>query len=335
MQKGSPTNTRMRGRRLEVAEPTHSADFQFGAISRLAGVAPKNLNCAAEQFALEVVAPSSAIREAIPSMGSVVAMPVPRAVWGALESAANSAIAVSTPVARLPRMPRPVPAALLRREALRSDRPRWHRWAALAACFIGIAAATDFLISRNSNQAAASTSQGPAASFEDFTAGFGRWDGAGAGPKPWKLDAGNEAMPNSLALFKPSAGMTDYRLEFSADVKQNGISWAVRASDPQNYQALQITEKKKGAERQLWFSRYQVIAGKDGPRTQVQLQILLPAQSLWLVRMETIGETSTLWVENQISNSWSDAKAAHAGSIGFFAAKGDQYVLKKVRITPQ
>jgi len=139
-----------------------------------------------------------------------------------------------------------------------------------------------------------------------------------------------------LALFKPSTGMTSYRLEFSGDVMKNGISWAVHATDPLNYQALQITERKRGAELQLLFTRYKVVAGKEGPRTQVPLQILLPAQSLWLVRMETIGDNSTLWIENQIAKSWSEAgSSATGGSIGFFAGKGEQYMLRKVRITTQ
>ena len=331
----------MRGQQLDIADPTHAADLQFVIFHETKGVAPSLRNCTPEPFPLEVVAPSSAIREAVPSLCRAETIPVPRG------SAPGTTFAhvVTAPPARLPKMLPPIPSALLQDEALRpgfrdqSDvppkRPKWHRWAVLAACFVGIAAATDFLISRRTDQAAASASQGPAASFEDFTAGFGRWDGTEAGPKPWTLEPGRGATPNGLALFKPSAGITNYRLEFSGDVKKNGISWAVRVTDPGNYQALQITERQKGAGLQLWLTRYKVIAGKEGPRTQIPLQILPPSQSLWLVRMETIGESSTLWIENQIANSWADAGAAPGGSIGFLAGRGDQYVLKRVRITPQ
>lgn len=335
MQKSSSTNAHMRGQQLGTADPPHSAGFQIADFQEAGGITPPRRHCKPEEFALEVVAPSSAIREAVPSLCSASAMPVPRMPWWASMPGTNLSHVVTLLPAQLPRMPPPIPAALLRDEAAQPDRPKWHRWAVLAACFVGIAAATDFLVFRRADQSAVSASQGPAALFEDFTAGFDRWDGAEEGPKPWTLDPGRGAMPNSLALFKPSAGMTGYRLEFSGDVLKNGISWAVRAADPLNYQALQITKKKKGGEMQLWFTRYSVIAGKEGPRTQIPLQLLLPAQSLWLVRMETIGESSTLWIENQIANSWSEAEAAPGGSIGFFAGKGDQYVLKKVRITPQ
>lgn len=345
MQKVSSTNRRMRGQQFDIADPTHLAGFQFVDFHEAGSTTPRRRHCEPEEFPLEVVAPSSAIREAVPSLCSAAATPVPRVLWWTSTPGRNFSHVVTLPPAQLPKMPPPIPAAPLGDEASRRgspdrsaaqpDHPKWQRWAVLAACLIGIAAATDFLVSRRADRAAASASQGPAASFEDFTAGFGRWDGAEAGPKPWTLDPGRGAMPNSLALFKPSTGMTGYRLEFSGDVQKNGISWAVRATDPLNYQALQITERKKGSELQLWFTRYKVIAGKEGPRTQVPLQILLPAQSLWLVRMETIGESSTLWIENQIADSWSDAGAVPGGSIGFFAGRGDQYVLKKVRITPQ
>ena len=330
-----PANIHPRGQQFDIADSTHSAGFQIANFEESGGITPPRRHCMPEEFALEVVAPSSAIREAVPAMCRATAMPDPRVLWRAAAPGTSFPHVRTVPPAQLPKMPPPIPAAVLRDEASRFDRPKWHRWAVLAACFIGIASATDFLVSRRADQVAASASQGPSALFEDFTAGFSRWDGGDAGPKSWTRDSGRGARPNSLALFKPSAGMTRYRLEFSGDVQKNGISWAVRASDPLNYQALQITETKKGSVRQLWFTRYKVVAGKEGPRTQVPLQILLPAQSLWLVRMETIGESSTLWVENQIANSWSEAGAATGGSIGFFAGKGDQYVLKKVRITPQ
>jgi hypothetical protein len=61
---------------------------------------------------------------------------------------------------------------------------------------------------------------------------------------------------------------------------------------------------------------------------------MLPAQSIWLVRLEAIGDSCTLWIENQIANAWSENSVA-GGSIGFFAGKGDQFVLKRVRITPE
>ena len=340
-----PAGPRIGGQQIEIADPTHSADFQFGNFFLAGSVTPPQGSCAAEDFALEIVAPASAIREAQLSLCCATELPELRMLWRASAAGTNFPYVLSLPAAHLPRMPEPIPAALLSNEASRqsflngrtgqSDRPKWHRWAVLAACFVGIAGGTEFLVSRRSDLAAEAASRRPVAAFEDFSAGFSLWDGVEAGPRSWALESGKEAIPNSLALFKPSSGMTDYRLEFSGDVKRNGISWAVRAADHLNYQALEITERKKASEFQLWFTRYKVVAGKEGPRTQVLLHILLPAQSLWLVRMETVGESSTLWIENQIANSWADAGAAPGGSIGFFAAKGDQYILKKVRITPQ
>lgn len=176
--------------------------------------------------------------------------------------------------------------------------------------------------------------QTPAAAFEDFSAGLSKWAGAADGPKPWIFLNAKEASPRSLALFTPSKGMADFRLEFTTEVEKNGISWAIQATDPQNYQALQIWQKKAGTENQLWLTRYSVKAGKEGPHTQVQLQIQQPAQPIWLVRLEVVGESCTLWVENQIANAWSEA-AVPDSSIGFFAGRNDQFVLKRVRITPQ
>jgi hypothetical protein len=220
------------------------------------------------------------------------------------------------------------------RELSGPNRQTVGRWALLAVSFVGIALATHFTLSGRSEPPAIPANQAPVASFEDFSTGLGQWAGAESGPKPWTLPVSKGAEPHSLAFFKPSTGIADFRLEFTADVEKIGISWAIRALDAQNYQALQVSQRKTGTETQLWLTRYTVKAGKEGPRTRVPLQIMLPAQSIWLVRLEAIGDSCTLWIENQIANAWSDNSVA-GSSIGFFAGNGDQFILKRVRITPE
>jgi hypothetical protein len=308
---------------------------------------PIGLNdCEPDPFPLGVIAPASHIQPTTPLTPGFITMPMPRVrAWTtAVETEPVPATARSKP--RIPKGPLPFPATALRKAGMRSvatgqltdsARPAsqpWMRWVALAVCFLGVAVITRLAMSEKGSSPQAAANQGPVAAFEDFSGGLSRWAGAEGGARPWTLLDARGASPNSLALFAPSRGMTDYRLEFTADVEKNGLSWAVHATDPKNYHALQIWQKRAGAEAQLWLTRYAVSGGREGPRTQVPLQIQFPAQPVWLIRMEVTGESCTLWVENQIANAWSEVAVPNS-SVGFFAGKSDQFVLKRVRITPQ
>jgi hypothetical protein len=321
------------------------------------------LHCEPVDPALELVAPTSHLNEASPRQAGVIAQRMPPVCSSATSSDTDPVQVTSRLQARFPRIPPPIRAALLEKAPVASelpvpiavpqaqttsrapvppqaqltltfDRSKITRGALLAVSFVGVAVATHLILGPKNHTSTLRANQAPVASLEDFSGGLGQWEGAEAGQKPWKLEPSKGVEPHSLALFRNSKGMADYRLEFTADVAKNGVSWAVRAANPRNYQALQITQRKTGAETQLWLTRYTVKSGKDGPRTQVPLQIQMPAQSVWLIRLEAIGDSCTLWVENQIANSWSEASLP-GGSIGFFAGKGDEYMLKKVRITPQ
>ncbi len=318
----------------DIAESLHSYGFVSAGLPPAAGWPEAAFRCEPLDFPLSVVAPSSFVFEAVPPWsGSVLMPPATMRSWGQPTEASFAEMGVGAKVLR-PGMPPPLCAAILRRPVDGPERSQAVRWAVLAFAFVGIATGTHFVLGGKHDAPAEAANQAPAASFEDFSGGLGRWEGAEAGSKRWNLDAARGATPLGFALFKPAKGITDYRLEFLAEIEKNGISWAIRATDPQNYQALQIIEKKSGKEKRMWLSRYSVKGGKEGPRTQVALQILVPIQPLWRVRLEATGDSCTMWIDDQIANAWSEASVP-ASSIGFFAGKGDQFVLKKVRITPQ
>ena len=52
--------------------------------------------------------------------------------------------------------------------------------------------------------------------------------------------------PGQLALFRPSATFTDYRLEFFGQIESKSMDWAVRARDAKNYYAMKFKVAEPG-----------------------------------------------------------------------------------------
>jgi len=49
-----------------------------------------------------------------------------------------------------------------------------------------------------------------------------------------------------LALYRPSAVYSNYRLEFFAQIESKSMGWVVRARDLQNYYAMKFTVVESG-----------------------------------------------------------------------------------------
>jgi hypothetical protein len=196
-----------------------------------------------------------------------------------------------------------------------------------------VAAGTHFILG---STAAATVEEPPTTKVlvEDFKSGLNQWQGAESNAKPWIWESSQGATPQSLAVFLPALGIADYKLEFTADAIKNNISWATQIKNLQNYQAFQISLGKSGTESQFSLSRYKVAAGREGPRTQVPLRITPPAGNIWRLKLESVGDSRTLWINDQIANAWTDAEE-ETGGIGFFAGSTDQFVLKSVKVTEQ
>jgi hypothetical protein len=214
----------------------------------------------------------------------------------------------------------------------------WDTWSPLTRCALFIvpvvvAAGTHFLVGGTT---APPPPEVPAAKVlvEDFKSGLNQWQGAEGLAKPWKWESSEGATPQSLAVFLPALGIPDYKLEFTADALKNSVSWATQIKDLQNYQAHQLTLRKSAGESQFSLSRYKVVAGREGPRTQVPLQIVPPSGNVWRVKLMSVRDSRTLWINDQIANSWTDAED-DTGGIGFFAGNADQFVLKSVTVSEE
>jgi len=157
---------------------------------------------------------------------------------------------------------------------------------------------------------------------EDFRHGLASWTAGDEGTKGWRIERAGYVKPGKLALYEPSLQMQDYRMEFLFQIEKQAIGWVYRAADHENYYATKITIVKPGPLPLLALVRYPVIGGKEGPRVEAPIRVLMHNNVPYRVQMSVNGRNYSTSIEGQLVDFWSDDRLK-AGGVGFFGDSGE------------
>ena len=169
---------------------------------------------------------------------------------------------------------------------------------------------------------------------DDFRSGLDAWTlGAGLDAK-WSYDRMGFVRPGSLALFRPTIGLTDYDVDFIARIEQKGLGFVFRASGVKNYQAVKLVITHAGPLPDVRVIHYTVVNGRETGRSDKPLPIQLAADSFFEVHIEVRGNDFTLMVQDKMADFWSDSRLK-TGGVGFFCGKGESARVRRVEVTHQ
>ncbi len=169
---------------------------------------------------------------------------------------------------------------------------------------------------------------------DDFRSGLDAWDSHSNLTTSWSYDAAGFVRPGPLAIFKPSADMSDYRFEFLGEIDQRGMGCVFRAADLDNYYALKFTVVKPGPLPLIHMVRYAVINGKEMQRVEKPLPLTARKDTLYRVMLDIRGSDFTIMAQGQVVDFWSDNRL-HRGGIGFFCNRGERARLRWVEVSHQ
>lgn len=170
--------------------------------------------------------------------------------------------------------------------------------------------------------------------FDDFRSGLSAWEGRANWAQTWSYDDAGFVRTGALGLFTPSLGMSDYDLEFLGRIEKKALNWVVRAQDANNYYAFKLVITRPGPLPSLALVRYAVLHGKEGPRTQVPVPLVVRNDTLFRIRTIVRGSSFTTMVQGVVVDTWSDDRLSRGG-IGFFSSKGEQSLFRWVTVTHQ
>ena len=153
----------------------------------------------------------------------------------------------------------------------------------------------------------------------------------------WITDWGTEPgvrRQHEISILRPSMNLTDYRLEFEAQIEAKAIGWVYRAQDAKNYYVSKLEIVKPGLEPTIALVRFAVINGEEQPRSQFPLKIPVRIDTLYKIRFDAVGDHFTTWVMDQQIDDWTDDHIK-LGGVGLYNERGEQMSLRgSVNVVP-
>lgn len=157
---------------------------------------------------------------------------------------------------------------------------------------------------------------------ENFETGMAAWGRTSNAWSPgWSRSRDGYVRPGQLALFQPTLGYTDYRVDFFGQIESKSLSWVVRGKDARNYYAMELKLKRAGLRPVLSMVHYPVIDGIRGHAVEMPLSVMVPNDAPYHVSVEVKGSHYTASFEGEEIDSWSDDTLL-AGGVGFFSEPG-------------
>ncbi|MEP7353933.1 MAG: hypothetical protein ABI824_11940 [Acidobacteriota bacterium] len=129
-----------------------------------------------------------------------------------------------------------------------------------------------------------------------------------------------------ISVFKGSQQLSDYRVEFTAQIQTKAIGWMFRGMNPRNYYVAKIEALKPGLDPTVALVRYAVIDGKVEERKETILPFKTRAAMRYNIRFEAVRSRFTAWVNDQKIDEWRDTRIG-SGSVGMYAEPGEAAVV--------
>jgi hypothetical protein len=196
--------------------------------------------------------------------------------------------------------------------------------AGLALTMVALALAIVFIMKSGTSAAAGPrVVEAPA-----FTANEGGWI------TDWGVEPGVRTL-RDISVLRPTLNMSDYRIEFEAQIDSKALGWIYRAQDVKNYYVSKLEIVKPGINPTVSVVRYAVIGGEELPHAQFPLNMPVRIDTTYKIRFDAVGDHFTTWVQDQKVDDWTDARLK-TGGVGLYSDRGESRTLKNgsLRVAP-
>ena len=151
----------------------------------------------------------------------------------------------------------------------------------------------------------------------------------------WIDDWANSARSRRhISLLSGSAKLSDYRLEFQAQIETKAIGWIFRGLNPRNYYVTKLEIVTPGLEPTVALVHFAVVDGQDENRVVVPLPMKVRVDTTYKVRFDAIGNHFTTWVQGQKIDEWTDSRFG-SGGVGFFSERDEKAAMQgPVNVVP-
>jgi len=179
-------------------------------------------------------------------------------------------------------------------------------------------------------------SSAPVTLHEDLHGGFGDWATLALrntvdDPRN-SLTSPDISKLGSLRLWTKSVALQNYQMEFQGQVEKRSLSWAVRASDQNNYYATKLVITKPGPSPNASLVHYTIMNGREYDPLTEATQVTLEKGKNYRVRVSVQDDHFNTYLDGQLIGHWSDRRL-HRGGVGFFVDEQDPQEVAWVNVS--
>jgi hypothetical protein len=168
---------------------------------------------------------------------------------------------------------------------------------------------------------------------DDFQHGMKSWSADGSlYPAGWQRQRDGYMQTGPLALFAPTRGFTDYKMEFFSQIESKSVGWVVRARDEKNYHAMKFTVLQAGLRPVIAVVHYNVVDGQPGRKTQTPLNIMVHNSRPIQVAVNVRGNHFITSIDGEEVDTFIN-DALPTGGVGFFSEAGERARLYWAKVT--
>jgi hypothetical protein len=144
----------------------------------------------------------------------------------------------------------------------------------------------------------------------------------------WIDDWANAAKTRRhISLLSGSAKLSDYRMEFQAQIETKAIGWIFRGLNPRNYYVAKLETITPGLEPTVALVHFAVVDGQDEDRVVVPLPMKVRVDTNYKIRFDAIGTRFTAWIQDQKIAEWTDSRFG-SGGVGFFSEQNEKAAMQ-------
>jgi len=179
-------------------------------------------------------------------------------------------------------------------------------------------------------------SSAPVTLHQDLHTGFGDWATLALhntvdDPRN-SLTAPDISKVGSLRLWTKSVALQNYQMEFQGQVEKRSLSWAVRASDQNNYYATKLVMTKPGPSPNASLIHYTIMNGHQYESRTEATQVTLERGRNYRVRVSVQDDRFNTYLDGQLIGHWTDPRL-HRGGVGFFVDEQDPQQVAWVNVS--
>jgi len=145
----------------------------------------------------------------------------------------------------------------------------------------------------------------------------------------WASDVVGSRRGRQLTLYRPSASLSDYHMQFAGQIESKALGWVFRVSDTNNYYGMKIENDKPGS---VIYKRFAVVHGRQGEVTEKTLPIQARPDTIYNVRLEASGPRFSVYIQGEAVDLWTDSNLK-AGALGFMNETAESGRTNSVRFS--